>query len=338
MINLSFSVGTHKGKKKFKLPGIPPDLQVGQLFMDLVKQTQGMEFPINPTRPDGSPIQWHFFIEDANGQLKEIFPEQSLQEAGVQEGTVIHADDDADIGAKNKGGGFEIQLDYSTPQKKSSGGGFEVSLGYGGGDSPAATPAPAPAAPAPSGAGAPRFPEAIQHHLSILQQVVHDNWGLITSDYDWNLQHTWGRGWDRIRIMVHGVSGVVDRNGGEAVVGTEHTFEIRIPEQFPDQRPKAVPVTPIWHPNVRPASVVDEGEFCWIGKWTTAEMDRCLERLVGNVIYIIQYGKVRGGDHANMNAEARDWVIQHHGSLDGFPAFQPMKTIKRTEAQEEVQM
>jgi len=119
----------------------------------------------------------------------------------------------------------------------------------------------------------------------------------------------------------------------EPLLGDEHEIEIQIPTSFPDSRPKVIPKTPLWHPNIRPESDMEDGDICWLGQWTSDELHRCLERLLSNVVEIIQYRKVRAGDHARMNEAARDWLMSKFGSLSDYRVPPPLRMLRLPEAE-----
>lgn len=335
----SFNVQTKKGKQKYSIEASPDDM-LGEVFVDIVKGSQSTDFPISVKRSDGSDIEWRFHVVDGQDEIKEVFPDQTFQQNTVMGEQLIYAYDDSDIGADRspimiRRGGAKKEKDeasISIEDGMMPGGDMNtIEMDATDSDWMAELSADTASEDAPV-AGGPKFPHAVRHHMEILQEVLSNNPDMLYSTYDWSLLSTWGAGWDRVPIRIRGVHGVIGMFEDEPLLGDDHEVIIHIPASFPDSRPKVIPSTPMWHPNIRPESDFEEGDICWIGQWTGDELYRCLERLMANVIEIIQFAKVRGGDHARMNEDARDWVVRKFGSLTGYAVPHSLKMLRRAEA------
>mgnify|MGYP001807109241 CR=1 FL=1 len=104
-------------------------------------------------------------------------------------------------------------------------------------------------------------------------------------------------------VIEYRCRGVERLNGNDPVYRNTHQVEISLGTNYPNAKPEAKFLTPIFHPNVWPNL-----DVCLGSKWTMAET---LPELIIRIGKIIQYSK----DVLNLNSPANDsaktWAVNN---------------------------
>lgn len=128
-------------------------------------------------------------------------------------------------------------------------------------------------------------------------------------------------------VMVYRCRGIERIDGGRPVYRDIHRVQIELGASYPAQQPRAIMLTPIFHPHVFPNSVV-----CLGSRWTLAEY---LDSLILRIGAIIQYDPQYFDFNSPANSSAATWARQNMRSFPvgtcSFKVAQPsMGTISWT--------
>lgn len=117
-----------------------------------------------------------------------------------------------------------------------------------------------------------------------------------------------------VDIAITGVRAIVEVDEkGTAVYGKEHGVRLLVPTSYPYEAPSAVPLTPVFHPNIR--IVGTERSACYAEEYRP-DGDDTLSSIVQRYVSMIQYRLYNLQEpHRSMNEAASQWLeerLQDH--------------------------
>jgi len=123
-----------------------------------------------------------------------------------------------------------------------------------------------------------------------------------------------------IRVKIRNVKGITDISlDGNPFYSNDHDIRLVFPNDYPINKVKVIPLTPIFHPNCS----MEEKYLCHLDEWQPY-YKQVLTLVLSQVLDLIQYRKVTlKAPHGDLNKKAKKWYQDAAAKASGLFPLEP---------------